>query len=346
MYYSLTFPSGTTDYYLHASHSQLLQLAPPSRTVIITDLNINKHYGHLFPNYRVLIIKAGERSKSWDTIDSLAARLVDFEVHKTSMLIGIGGGVITDITGFLASVYMRGISVGFIPTSLLAMVDAAIGGKNGINTGVHKNMLGAIRQPRFILFDSSFLPTLPEQEWSNGFAEVIKYGCIGDTGILDDLEQQDLLQLRQQPRQLNRIIASCIDQKNRIILEDEQETGLRKILNFGHTAGHAFEILYQLQHGQAVALGMIVALIASEKVLGLSTEIRLRLVLLLQRYGLPVRLAFDPDKVMQTLKLDKKRNNDGIDFILLEGLGQALIRKLPFDTIWEILHQFAYESKH
>lgn len=345
MHYSLSFPTGTVDYYLNTSYSQLLQIAPPAGCIIVTDQHINRHYADLFSNYRVLSIKAGESSKNWETLQLLAAKLASFEAHKKTTLIGIGGGVITDITGFLASVYMRGVSCGFVPTSLLGMVDAAIGGKNGINIGLHKNMTGAIRQPRFILYDISFLTTLPDEEWSNGLAEVIKYGCITEPGILDLLQQYNLQVLQQKPEQLNRVISGCIDQKNRIVQADEQETGERKILNFGHTAGHAFETIYQLPHGQAVGLGMLVALIASEQQLNLDPGIRNRIKGLLQQYNLPVTLRFDVDKVMETLRMDKKRDSDHIDFILLESTGKAVITPLSFDNIRTALQAFSYEYK-
>lgn len=343
---TVSFPTGNVDYYLNASCSQLFQLAPAANNIIITDKNINQFYGDLFSTYRVLTIKPGEQSKSWETINTLASKLATFEVHKNTTIIGIGGGVVSDIVGFLASVYMRGVSFAFVPTSLLGMVDAAIGGKNGINVDVHKNMVGTIRQPKFILYDTSFLKTLPDEEWSNGFAEIIKYGCIGDPKILADLDVNNISTFRSKPEKMNELIASCIYQKNTIVVSDEQESGIRKILNFGHTAGHAFETLYQLHHGQAVALGMIVALIASEKHTGLDLGIRVQIVQTLQHYGLPVKLRFDIDKVVQTLRLDKKRNNDTIDFILLEAVGKPVIKSLSFSEIREALQIFADAIKH
>jgi len=345
MHYTINFPAGQTEYYLKSGYSQLLQAAPIAHSIIIIDENINRFYGHLFTEYRVLIIESGEEAKTWETIQLLAEKLVQFEAHKTSLLVGIGGGVICDITGFLASIYMRGVSFAFVPTTLLAMVDASIGGKNGVNLGLNKNMLGTIKQPKFILFDTTFLETLPEQEWSNGFAEIIKYACIGNPPLFDQLVHASLVAFQTNTESLNHLIATCVQQKNNIVLADEQEKNLRKTLNFGHTAGHAFETLYHLPHGQAVALGMIVALIASEQMLQLEKDVRQKLLLLLQQYHLPQELKFDVSKVMQILKHDKKRNNETVDFILLQSIGEAVIVSLSFEAITSALQTFADESK-
>ncbi|MBL7713278.1 MAG: 3-dehydroquinate synthase [Chitinophagaceae bacterium] len=345
MRFSVSFPGGDTEYYLQSGYSQLLQLAPVAHSIIVTDTNVHRLYGHLFSEYRILIIEAGEKHKTWETIQLLAEKLAAFEAHKRTRLVGIGGGMVTDITGFLASVYMRGIACSFVPTSLLAMVDAAIGGKNGINIGPYKNMLGNIRQPGFILYDLSFLESLQEKEWSNGFAEVIKYACIGDAGLLEELSASTLTAYKIRPEKLNGLIHRCVQQKNTIVLADEQENGIRKLLNFGHTTGHAFETLYHLQHGQAVAFGMIVALIASEAILGVSRELRPQLVSILEQYGLQSRLRIDVEKVIDAVKRDKKRKEGTIDFILLQEAGKAIVEPVTFDQVRSALQIFADEYR-
>jgi 3-dehydroquinate synthase len=318
---------------------------PVNSTVLLVDELVYQLYASLFSPYRVIIIASGEASKNWKNIALLADKLIDLDVHKTSLLVGVGGGVVCDITGFLSSIYMRGTPFGFVPTTLLAMVDAAIGGKNGVNLGLHKNMLGTITQPKFLLFDTIFLASLSDKEWSNGFAEIIKYACISDVEMWQQLISSDLLFFKANEQELNKLIAKCVQHKNRIVLADEQEKNLRKTLNFGHTAGHAFETIYCLQHGEAVALGMIVALIASEQKFGLDKDIRLQLVQTLQQYQLPTRLSFNPQKTLDILKYDKKRNNQTIDFVLLKSIGQAVIVPLPFDTILETLQLFASECE-
>lgn len=343
MYYTHHFSQGSTDYFLNSNYSQLLQLAPPAKVVLIMDEPVHRLYAHLFQDYRILIVPAGEGAKSLHTIAQLAAKLASFEADRQTRIVGIGGGMVTDITGFLAGIYMRGISFGLVPTSLLAMVDAAIGGKNGVNSGLYKNMLGLVRQPSFILFDSSFLETLPPQEWSNGFAEIIKYGCILDADLFRELATKAPADYRAGSASLNNLIARCVAHKNNIVLEDELEQERRKILNFGHTAGHAFETIYQLPHGFAVGLGMLLALIASEKHHGLNPDVRVQLKRVLDKYGLPTQQAIDTDKVLSVLRHDKKRNSGQIDFILLEDIGKAHIQSLSFDFIHDCLRQFAQE---
>lgn len=340
MQYSITFPSGTTRFDTNASLDILQQLANP---IIITDSNIWAQYHSFFSNYKAIVVKAGEQSKSLETVQEVCMQLAQFQAHKTNTLVGIGGGMVTDFTGFVATTYMRGLAFGFIPTTVLAMVDAAIGGKNAVNLGLHKNMLGIIRQPSFIAYHYPLLGTLPLQEWSSGFAEIIKYALIADVQLFQTLKASSLHDIKENLPALQQIITQCIAHKNQIVLADEHEQNIRKILNFGHTTGHAFETLYELKHGQAVALGMIVALIASEQQLQLSTSIRPQLVALLQQYQLPTTLSFDTDAVIDTLKMDKKRKGNAIDFILLAHTGKAVIHPLSLDAIAQALQVFAHE---
>ena len=190
------------------------------------------------------------------------------EADRKTVLIGVGGGVVTDMTGYVASVYMRGIGFGFIPTSLLAMVDASIGGKNGIDVGVYKNMVGVIRQPSFLFFDTSLLQTLPDKEWKNGFAEIIKHASIKDATMFKQLEQNDVTFYRKKENQLAALVQRNALLKTKVVQQDEFEKGDRKLLNFGHTLGHALENQYELSHGQAISIGMAYASSLSEKING------------------------------------------------------------------------------
>jgi 3-dehydroquinate synthase len=286
-----------------------------------------------------LVIPPGENTKDLHTIESLTRQLIEKEATRKTLVIGVGGGVITDITGFLASVYMRGVSFGFIPTSLLGMVDAAIGGKNGVDLGMNKNMIGVIRQPDFILFDSTFLQTLPDDEWSNGFAEIIKYACIFDAELFEELSVKNLTWYRDTGNgAINTVIESCVAWKNKTVVEDEMETGSRKLLNFGHTAAHAIENLYDLPHGKAVGIGMVIACLVSEKEVGLDPAVTARLKNLLGQYHLPVKMQIDATKAMELLKMDKKRVNDTIDYIMLERIGKAVIHSLPIPVIEKTLN--------
>ncbi|MCC6185950.1 MAG: 3-dehydroquinate synthase [Chitinophagaceae bacterium] len=345
MQYSVTFPSRTTDYHPSASLAHLQQLANVANTIIITDNNVWTQYQTELGHYEAIVVEAGEQSKSIETVQDICKQLAELQAHKTTILVGVGGGMITDLTGFVATIYMRGIAFGFVPTTILAMVDAAIGGKNGVNVGLHKNMLGAIQQPNFIAYDYTMLASLPTQEWSSGFAEIIKYACIGDAALFQQLQATQLQTIMENTNHLQAIIAQCVAHKNKIVLADEHENHIRKTLNFGHTAGHAFETLYTLPHGQAVALGMIVAFIASEQHLQLPKKNRQQLVAILQQFQLPTTIHFEIEAVMSTLKMDKKRKGDSIDFILLSQIGEAVIYPLTFPAIAQALQVFAHEHK-
>jgi 3-dehydroquinate synthase len=253
-------------------------------------------------------------------------------------LVGVGGGVITDLTGYIASVYMRGIKFGFVPTSLLSMVDASIGGKNGIDVGEYKNMVGLIKQPSFLFYDLSLLKTLPDAEWSNGFAEIIKHACILDAKTFSVLAQHNISKVKRNKVLLREIILTNIKLKAGVVKKDEFEIGDRKLLNFGHTLGHALETQYELTHGQAISLGMIFASWLSEKILGFKDTELIERVLI--NYGLPTRGAFDVKKVFKILKMDKKRINKDMNFVLLQKIGKGFIHKIAVDTLQDELIGF------
>lgn len=340
----ITFPSGTVSYYFSSSVQHLPQCCDMQQVIFVTDSNIATLYPQVFAGHKTVVIPAGEQSKHMDTITQLCRQLLQLEATRSTILVGVGGGVITDITGFLASVYMRGVQCGFVPTTLLGMVDAAVGGKNGVDLDLYKNTIGTIRQPSFILYDTQFLQTLPQTEWSNGFAEIIKYACIFDETLFEALSAKDLTYYMQQPDALQEVINTCVSWKNKTVLTDEQETGMRKLLNFGHTAGHAIETLYGLPHGAAVSIGMMIAAAISVTESGLAPEAVIRLQQTLQQYQLPVWQETDTSKVMALLRADKKRKNDTIAYILLKSIGDGHIQPLTFPVIEKAIS--AYESKN
>ena len=344
MQHSLTFPSGTVDYLFQNSFEAYLQTCDRQHTVLITNEHLAKLYPQLFKGYKTLVLPPTESTKDLDTIGKLAKQLLQAEATKKTTLIGVGGGVITDIVGFLATVYMRGVQFGFVPTTLLGMVDAAIGGKNGVNVGMNKNIVGSIHQPGFILFDIRFLDTLPDDEWSNGFAEIIKYACIFDAELFDELSSNSISYYRDHDDDaLIKLIERCVAWKNKTVLEDERENGIRKLLNFGHTAAHAIENLYELPHGKAVAVGMVIACMISVHNVGLDKSVLEKLKRLLGLYHLPVRQEFNAKKAMEVLKMDKKIDNT-IDYIVLEKIGKAAVHSLPFGVIENALVE--YESSN
>jgi 3-dehydroquinate synthase len=252
-------------------------------------------------------------------------------------LVGVGGGVITDITGYVASVYMRGISFGFIPTSLLAMVDASIGGKNGIDVGVYKNMVGIIRQPKFILHDMVFLNSLPQKEWENGFAEIIKHAAIKDAAMFRELENSSFKKYQGRQKSICELVQRNAIIKTKVVQNDEFEKGERRLLNFGHTLGHALENQYELSHGQAISIGMTYASVISEKIIGFKDASRVAALLL--KYDLPTFAAFDKQKVFEVLKMDKKRERKEMNYVMLEKIGKGIVKSIPLKQLEEIIQE-------
>jgi 3-dehydroquinate synthase len=264
-------------------------------------------------------------------IDTLIAMGAD---RKTT-LVGVGGGVITDLTGYIASVYMRGIAFGFVPTTLLAMVDAAIGGKNGVDVGEYKNLVGVVRQPKFLLYDTSFLTTLPALHWSDGFAEIIKHACIKDRRSFTLLETEDLQSIQKKLPLLSSVIESNARLKSAVVKKDEFEKGDRKLLNFGHTLGHAIETQYEITHGQAVSIGMHYACRISEQITGFSETARVDD--LLTQYDLPIDANFKMEKVIGIMKMDKKRVSKTMHYILLNKIGKGVIEEIPLSRLEKML---------
>lgn len=336
---SYQFQHSSTKYYLGESLSQLGNYADPSRAVLVLDENVEKHHGHKLPGWRKLVIPDGEENKNQEILEQIINGLIELEADRKTMLIGIGGGVISDLTGYAASIYMRGMPVGFVPSTLLAQVDASIGGKNGINHGKHKNMLGTIRQPEFILFDYSLPLTMPAEEWHNGFAEIIKYACILEDSLFTYLEENRDKAMQRDVSVLEYLVERSVELKTKVVLEDEFENGSRRWLNFGHTLGHAVEKLEKIAHGKAVAIGMVAAAKISEKLSGLPVEQTNRLIRLINDYQLPVTLASNKEEVFNIFKLDKKREKDVIHFVLLEKIGTALTKAVPITELKQLLEE-------
>lgn len=329
------FSNTSTDYYLAHGFSYLKKIVDPQAAVLITDQNVYNAHSKRFKGWDVIILKPGEEYKVQATVDAVIEQLITMEADRKTTLVGVGGGVITDITGYVASVYMRGVRFGFVPTSLLAMVDASIGGKNGIDVKVYKNMVGIIRQPSFILHDMIFLNTLPEVEWINGFAEIIKHACIRDPAMFKQLKRNSFKTYQDQKKSICELVQRNVILKTKVVKQDEFEKGERRLLNFGHTLGHALENQYELLHGQAVAIGMTYACHISEKLTGFKqTE---KVVKVLEQYGLPTYASFNKQKVFDVLKMDKKREKKEMNYVLLEKIGKAVIKPISLKQLERIL---------
>lgn len=329
------FSGKPVHYYFDASFDVLKKLVPVAAAVIITDEHVFEAHKKKFKGWNTIVLKPGEQYKVQQTVDVVIDQLIELGADRQTTLIGVGGGVITDITGYVASIYMRGIAVGFVPTSLLAMVDASIGGKNGIDVGVYKNMVGVIRQPNFLLFDTSFLKSLPLSEWQNGFAEIIKHAAIKDAPLIKQLELHTLAAYKKDLSLTAKLVERNVMIKTKVVLADEFENADRKLLNFGHTLGHALENTYDLSHGQAISIGMTYAAVISEQILKFKS--RDALVALLEKYGLPTYASFNIAKAVSILQKDKKKTKDAVHYILLEKLGKSVIHTIPFVTLEKIL---------
>jgi len=325
------FSSGVTDCYFEGAFGQLGKLADRANTIVVTDQHVYRHHRSLFAGWNTIVLRAGEEYKVQATVDALIEQLISLKADRSTTLVGVGGGVVTDLVGYTAAIYMRGIRFGFVPTTLLAMVDAAIGGKNGVDVGVYKNMAGTIRMPAFLLYDVSFLSTLPTAEWQNGFAEIIKHAAILNATLFGTLEKRSLTFYQNDPGALRALIAVNAKLKYNVVRSDEQEKGNRKWLNFGHTLGHALENQYELSHGQAISLGMVAAASLSAHYLGFSEVSRLEA--LLDRYGLPTHASYDLKKALLVLGMDKKRQSDRIGYILLQKIGRATVHSLRLDQL-------------
>jgi 3-dehydroquinate synthase len=336
-HFNYKFSNSSVGYYFDGSFFQLKKIVDQKHAVIITDENIYDAHGKKFKDWNTIVLRPGEEYKVQATADAVIEQLIEFGADRSTTLIGVGGGVITDITGYVASIYMRGLRFGFVPTSLLAMVDAAIGGKNGIDVGVYKNMAGLIRQPSFLLYDMTFLGTLPQMQWENGFAEIIKHACIKDAALFRQLEQSSFKTFQGKKQNISALVKRNAVIKTKVVQQDEFEKGDRRLLNYGHTLGHALENQYELLHGQAVAIGMTYASVISEKITGFKDTSRVTRLLL--QYGLPTFVEFDKQMVLHVMKMDKKREKKEMNYVLLERIGKGVVKTIPVTQLEKIINE-------
>ena len=316
------------------SYCNLAEYLPDGRQIIvITDANILKYYGDFFRAWPVIETGVGEKNKTLDAVACIYNRLLEYNADRNSFVVAVGGGIVCDVAGFAASTYMRGVPFGFVSTTLLSQVDASVGGKNGVNFGGYKNMIGTFNQPQFVLCDTSMLQTLPEREFISGFAEIVKAAAIRDAGLFAYLEQNAGQALARDPEVIRHLVVESVKIKAKVVERDEREQGERRILNFGHTFGHAVEALTGVSHGEAVSVGMMMAARRSVAECGFPESHLDRLESLLLRLGLPVTTDAPPEAIFNAILKDKKRESDAIHFVLLSEIGKAIIRKTPIEKL-------------
>ncbi|MFT3996871.1 MAG: 3-dehydroquinate synthase [Asticcacaulis sp.] len=326
------------------------------RTVIVTDSRVGPLHADRLKavleaegiSASVLTLPAGEETKSWEGLKDLTDGLVDAGLDRKDVVIALGGGVIGDLTGFAASVYMRGIDFVQIPTTVLAQVDSSVGGKTAIDHPKGKNLIGAFHQPRLVLCDLDVLKTLPARDIRCGYAEVIKYGLLGDRAFFDWLEANDQAVLALEPAAIEHAVSRSVEMKAEIVAADEREGGQRALLNLGHTFGHALEAELgfgdALLHGEAVAIGMGMAFRYSAR-MGLCAQAEAdRAVAAIAKSGLPTQMSqirnasFDADTLIRHMGHDKKAEGGKLVFVLVKAIGEAFVAKdVPAASIREFL---------
>jgi 3-dehydroquinate synthase len=309
------------------------EMIPDENVIIITDDNVKALYNDGFPRFPVLSITPGEASKSLSTIEFLVEQMLTLGIDRNGFVLAIGGGVVCDIAGFVASVYMRGIRFGFVSTSLLSQVDASIGGKNGVNCMLSKNVIGVFNQPEFVICDETMLETLPETEYVSGLAELVKSAFIKDPGMIGEIEEGTRSILLRDKAVLREFIFRAVKIKSTIVESDLRESGLRKLLNFGHTFGHAAELEYGIPHGIAVAWGMHSAIHYSYHRGYLKTTETERLNELIDNLGLLKGVSIDGKRISGHLTNDKKREGEEINFVFLSSPGNAFVEKVGISEL-------------
>lgn len=310
------------------------------RVIVITDRSISTRYRRLINQYEHIIIGKGEKIKTLATVEQLHRELIERGANRQTFLLGIGGGIVTDITGFVASTFMRGVRFGFVSTTLLGQVDASVGGKNGVNLDGYKNMIGCFNQPEFVLCDVGMLRTLSDRQFRAGLAELIKTGLLGNRVLFEMVEALPFEELRRDPLLMADLILMAVKIKAGIVERDERESGERRKLNLGHTVAHAIEkCSRKMLHGEAVAVGCVVMARLSAG-MGLMPEREAaRIEAAFARMGFDLNMPVDMDRIMAALRKDKKSAGDQIHIVLPTTIGRCEVRSVMFDWLDERLRE-------
>ena len=337
---------------LRSAATYIREVLPTAKHfVVVSSVSIRKHWGKILADsfasdgvrLDVLEMLEGERRKTLSTIETLSSQLVKLKADRNTVLVALGGGVIGDVTGFLASVYMRGIRFVQIPTTFLSQVDSSVGGKTGVNLTVGKNLVGSFKQPELVLVDPQVLTTLPEREYRSGLYESLKAGVIRSPRIFEFMEQNREQVLARHPGSLEWLIAESVRVKADVVGQDEEEHGLRKILNFGHTIGHALEAETGYKvflHGEAVAWGMVAAAMIAVGMHKTSAADAQRIISLVLAYDSLPEVGVRPKAIFRRLANDKKTLDGQVHFILPCGIGQVDIStNVPERAVLQVVEE-------
>ena len=316
----------------------LQQYLPGNRIVIITDTNVKRLYYRYFPPFEIIEIGTGEKIKNLGTVQYIYKKLIELEVDRSFFMLGIGGGIVCDITGFAASTYMRGLKFGFVSTTLLSQVDGSIGGKNGVNFLGFKNLVGVFSQPEFVICDLNLLTTLKENDFLSGFAEIVKHAAIKSKELFEYLENNYSKAIQGDLEIINKLVYDSLIIKSSIVAVDEKEKGERKKLNFGHTFGHSIEKITGITHGKAVSIGMTMASRLSVQKGLLPEKEAYRIESLLRKFKLPTSLDLGKEKIFEVLKKDKKREGNSINLVLLNRIGNAKIETILIKDLEKLIY--------
>jgi 3-dehydroquinate synthase len=309
------------------------------RTIVITDPNVMGFYGDTIGKYEHIVIPTGEENKTLATVGAIHSRLIEMGADRRAYIVGFGGGIVTDVTGFAASTFLRGVGFGFVATSLLAQVDASVGGKNGVNVDGYKNMAGVFNQPDFVLCDTGVLATLPLREFRAGTAEMIKAGIIDDSELFGIFEARTPEELLADRGTLTRAITAAVKVKARMVEADECEAGERRKLNLGHTVAHAIEKLSrEYNHGEAVGAGLVAIAGIAVRLGMLPEETRGRIVSAVEKAGLPVATDIPKELLAGALTRDKKVEGEEVWLVVPRGIGDVALCRTPLHELAELMN--------
>ena len=318
-----------SEVYIGSAAEILPELLPQGRVVVVSDATIDRLYHPLLAKYDSVLIGTGESIKTLQTVETIYRRFIELGVDRATFVLGIGGGIVTDVAGFAASTYMRGLPFGFISTTLLGQVDASVGGKNGVNVDGYKNMAGTFTQPQFVVCDPSLLRSLPDREFRAGLAEVVKAAIIADADLFGRIEQTSFETLRTDTDLLSDVISAAIRVKADIVEYDEKESGERRKLNLGHTLAHAIEkSSNRMNHGEAVAVGTALIAGAAVKLGVLKEEERQRIAEVLSRLGFDLTPPVEIKRLLKEVGKDKKNEDGMLRIVLPVGIGDCEVRKM------------------